>query len=130
MYLFAYGTLRLNANHPMADKINKNAKLIGLGYVKNATLYQIDWYPAFIESKSDKDIVIGDIFQLDDSSFLAELDEYENIGVGLPPYEYRREKRIVYLEHEDKAIDCWVYFYNLPLPTRALLIESGDFLNP
>lgn len=130
MYLFTYGTLRMNAAHPMADKIAKNAHLVGLGFIKNAKLFQIDWYPALFKSEDESDIVIGDVYRLDNLDFLAELDAYENIGIGKPPYEYRREREKVYFEEEMEGLDCFIYFYNWPLPDRATLIESGDFLNP
>ena len=130
MYLFTYGTLRMNAAHPMAEKIAKNAILVGLGYIKKAKLFQIDWYPALIESTDENDLVIGDVYRLNNHDFLAELDEYENIGIGTPSFEYRREKKKVFFEEENETVDCWIYFYNWPIPERASLIESGDFLNP
>jgi gamma-glutamylcyclotransferase (GGCT)/AIG2-like uncharacterized protein YtfP len=77
---------------------------------------------------TEEDIVIGDIYQLDDEHLLLELDEYEGLGVGNPPYEYRREKVKVYSDQQ--VYNCWVYWYNIPIPETAEQIESGDFLNP
>ncbi|HUH73812.1 MAG TPA: gamma-glutamylcyclotransferase family protein [Chitinophagales bacterium] len=127
-YIFAYGTLRLNTNQKMAAKLSAACKLISLGYITEAKLYKIDWFPALVHDGTEEDIVIGDIFKIEDDELLLELDEYEGFGVGAPPYEYRREKVKVYTDQE--TYDCWVYWYNIPIPENAEQIESGDFLNP
>ncbi len=127
-YLFTYGTLRLNQSHPMATFLSENATLIGLAVLPKAKLYRIDWYPALIETSDNKDEVIGDVFKLKDNTAWAKIDDYEGIGVGEPPYEYRRAK--VKIRTEKEELESWVYFYNIPLPENAELIESGDFLNP
>lgn len=127
-YIFAYGTLRLNTNQKMAAKLSAACKLVSLGYIKEAKLFKIDWYPALLHEGTEEDIVTGDIYELEDDELLLELDEYEGLGVGPPPYEYRREMVKVYTDHQ--AYDCWVYWYNIPLPPKAEQIESGDFLNP
>jgi gamma-glutamylcyclotransferase (GGCT)/AIG2-like uncharacterized protein YtfP len=127
-YLFTYGTLRLNQNHPMAEQLAARSTLVGLGFIINASLYNVDWYPALITSTNKRDVVVGDVFELNDLSFLETLDDYEGIGSGNPPYEYRREKVEVFSEKGE--IECWVYWYNFPLPEGAQVIDSGDFLNP
>lgn len=127
-YLFTYGTLRLNQSHPMATFLAENASLIGLAILPGAKLYRIDWYPALIETDNEKDEVIGDVFKLNDNTAWTKIDEYEGIGVGEPPYEYRRAK--VKIKTEKEELESWVYFYNISLPKEAELIESGDFLNP
>jgi gamma-glutamylcyclotransferase (GGCT)/AIG2-like uncharacterized protein YtfP len=127
-YLFTYGTLRLNQSHPVAKFLSAKAALVGLGILPGARLYKIDWYPALIESGKQQDEVVGDVFRLEDADALPKIDEYEGIGVGDPPYEYRRVKVKIRTEREE--LESWVYFYNVPLPQTAELIESGDFLNP
>lgn len=127
-YLFTYGTLRLNQSHPMATFLAENANLVGLGILPNAKLYRIDWYPALIETGNENDEVIGDLYRLNDTAAWAKIDEYEGIGTGEPPYEYRRAK--VKIKTEKDVLESWVYFYNVVLPETAELIESGDFLNP
>lgn len=127
-YLFTYGTLRLNQSHPMAGYLAENSKLVGLGLLSKARLYRIDWYPALLETNNEADQVAGDIFELRSADALKKIDEYEGIGVGEEPYEYRRAK--VRVKTEDGELDSWVYFYNIPLPESAELIDSGDFLNP
>ncbi|MDB5228695.1 MAG: ytfP [Bacteroidota bacterium] len=127
-YLFTYGTLRLNQSHPIAEFLSERAALVGLATLPKAKLYKIDWYPALIETNNEADEVVGDVFRLDEPGALAKIDEYEGIGVGEPPYEYRRAK--VKIQTEDAEIESWVYFYNVALPSTAEIIESGDYLNP
>lgn len=127
-YLFTYGTLRLNQNHPMAEQLAAKSTLVGLGFIIHAQLFKVDWYPALLPSDNKRDVVVGDVFELNDVSFLEKLDEYEGIGVDAPPYEYRREKVEVFSEKGE--IECWVYWYNRPISANAEIIDSGDFLNP
>ena len=127
-YLFTYGTLRLDQSHPMAEFLVKNAKLVGLALLPKAKLYRIDWYPALIESDDINDEVTGDLLQLNDISSFQQIDEYEGIGIGNEPYEYRRVK--VKIKTDTQELESWVYFYNVELPKDAEIIESGDFLNP
>lgn len=127
-YLFTYGTLRLNQSHPMADFLAKNAKLVGLALLPKAKLFRIDWYPALIETDNENDEVTGDLFQLNDIKSFKMLDEYEGIGIGKEPFEYRRAN--VKIKTDTQELESWVYFYNIDLPKDAELIESGDFLNP
>lgn len=128
VYLFTYGTLRLEQSHPMADYLAKNSALVGLGEISGAKLYKIDWYPALIKTANESDKVYGDVFNINSIEVLEKIDEYEGVGVGKPPYEYRREKIKTKTELND--IEAWVYFYNIDLPDYATPIESGDFLNP
>lgn len=118
----------MNTHHKMAEKLASKARLVGLGFVINARLYKVSWYPALIPSKDKRDVVVGDVYELLDEWFLEELDEYEGIGSGEPPYEYRREQVEVFTERGE--LDCWIYWYNFPLPDSAEVVESGDFLNP
>ncbi len=127
-YLFTYGTLRLNQSHPVATFLSENASLVGLAVLPKANLYRIDWYPALIETSDENDEVVGDLFKLNDETAWPKIDEYEGIGNGEPPYEYRRSK--VKVKTEKEELESWVYFYNVELPKGAELIESGDFLNP
>jgi len=127
-YLFTYGTLRLNYEHPMAKSLAASSELYGLGYIKNAQLYRVDWYPALVLSDNEDNIVIGDIFKIHDTTILDQLDDYEGIKSNDTFSEYRREKIKVYTD--DTIVDCWIYIYNVKLSDNAVLIASGDFLNP
>lgn len=127
-YLFTYGTLRMEQTHKMGEYLSKNSVLVGLGEIKFAKLYKIDWYPALMQTDDENDTVYGDVFSLNTDEVLVKIDEYEGIGIGNPPYEYRREK--VKVKTELREIEAWVYFYNFEIPNNATLIKSGDFLNP
>jgi gamma-glutamylcyclotransferase (GGCT)/AIG2-like uncharacterized protein YtfP len=127
-YLFTYGTLRLNQSQPIAEFLTESAALVGLAVLSKAQLYKVDWYPVLIETDKEFDEVIGDLYKLNHESALQIIDEYEGIGIGDTPYEYRRVKVKVRMEHQE--LESWVYFYNADLPSGASLIDSGDFLNP
>ncbi len=127
-FLFTYGTLRLNYEHPMAKALVEASELYGLGYIKCARLYRVDWYPALVLTNNDKDVVVGDIFKIHDLSILRQLDDYEGVKSDDTFSEYRREKIKVYMDNN--VADCWIYIYNVKLSDNAVLIASGDFLNP
>lgn len=127
-YLFAYGTLRLNNSLPIAKKLASVSELIGLGYIKGAKLFKIDSFPGIVDGYEDEDIVIGDVFLVKDDELYQELDEYEGIGVGHPPYDYARKKVKVYLD--DQELECWAYWFQSPLKSDAVLVDSGDYLSP
>lgn len=127
-YLFTYGTLRLNQSHPMANYLQENAELVGMAILPKAKLFKIEWYPALVETSDEKNEVIGDLFKLKDKNALVKIDEYEGVGLGEPPHEYRRAKVLV--KTDSTELESWVYFYNIPLPENSECIESGDFLNP
>jgi len=112
----------------MASLLAENANLIGLAVLPNAQLFRIEWFPAMVKSEIEKNCVVGDLYLLKNNSVLEKLDEYEGIGIGEPPYEYRRVK--INVKTDQTEIGCWAYFYNLPIPPHAEIIESGDFLNP
>ncbi len=127
-YLFTYGTLRLNQSQPIIDFLSKSATLVGLAVISKAQLYKNDWYPVLVETNNEYDEVVGDLYELNHESALQIIDEYEGIGIGDMPYEYRRNK--VKVKTEQEELETWVYFYNKDLPKGAVLIGSGDFLNP
>ncbi len=127
-YFFTYGTLRLDNRHKIAEKLAAHSTLISLGYIKGAKLYEVDDFPALVRNSNPENIVVGDVYLLEDATLFKELDEYEGIGVGEPPYDYSREKVEVYCG-EGKYL-CWTYLYKASLGGNAVLIESGDYLNP
>lgn len=127
-YLFAYGTLRLNNSLGIAKKLASTSQLVGLGYIKGAELFKIDGFPGIVDGANEEHIVIGDVYLINDQQLFAELDEYEGIGVGQPPFDYVRKKAKVYLD--DEVLDCWAYWFQAPLKPSAVLVESGDYLSP
>lgn len=127
-YLFTYGTLRAKRDDGIAKYLADNSTLVDLGKLVGAQLYNIDWYPALIKTNDKSHVVYGDIFMIQDEKVFTQLDEYEGIGTGNQPYEYKRE--LVEIISTKQNVKCWVYFYNWELPKAATLITSGDFLNP
>jgi gamma-glutamylcyclotransferase (GGCT)/AIG2-like uncharacterized protein YtfP len=120
IFLFVYGTLRKDANHPMAKFLNQQAKYIGEGFAIGK-LYQVSWYPAFKKSLNKKDVVKGDVYQINEKnkeSLIKTLDEYEGD-------EYDKEH--LEIEIDNRKIQALVYIYTKPIDENKRII-SGDFL--
>ncbi|WP_445766002.1 gamma-glutamylcyclotransferase family protein [Rheinheimera sp.] len=127
-FLFVYGTLRQNANHPMHQQLATHARFVAMACLQ-ARLYQVSYYPGAVPSSFACDQVIGELYQLlQPEQLLPLLDNYEECGPGFAqPQEYRRELQQVALE-DGASVSAWVYIYNRD--TSALTqIPSGDFLN-
>ncbi len=130
-YLFVYGTLRRDVDHPMAKLLRSASTHVGEARFQGQ-LYRVSWYPAAIASDAAIDVVIGDVFELNRTGrdvLFEKLDEYEGTTgeTGRPPY-YRRERHPVTLTDRG-AIQAWIYLFNRKT-NRLERIESGDFLNP
>jgi len=125
-HLFVYGTLREGRDDALAQRLNREAALLGTGALQGR-LYRIDWYPGFIDSREDGECVYGDLYRLSEKAeLLKALDDYEGCGENDPePHEYRREKRMVRLG--DKEVEAWVYVYNWSLDGKDM-IPGGNFL--
>ncbi|WP_166839092.1 gamma-glutamylcyclotransferase family protein [Rheinheimera pleomorphica] len=126
-YLFVYGTLRQNANHPMHQQLVTHAKFVAMARYQ-ARLYQLSYYPGAVPSSNTADQVVGELYQLlQPELLLPQLDQYEECGDGFAkPQEYRRELQQVTLDSGD-SVSAWVYLYNRD--TSALTqIPCGDFL--
>ncbi|MGI9281822.1 MAG: gamma-glutamylcyclotransferase family protein [Endozoicomonas sp.] len=126
-YLFVYGTLRERANHPMHKVIQQSCRLMGSAFFRGR-LYQLERYPAAIESDDKKDYVWGEVYQLvNPETALPFLDSYEGCTDQDPlPHEYQRQLVDVTL-YDHRRVKAWVYIY--VLKTDGLhCIESGDYL--
>ena len=126
-YLFVYGTLRQNANHPMHQLLAKQCRFIGSARYQ-ARLYRIDYYPGAAPSNNSADQVVGELYQLTQPEcLLPALDNYEECSPQFAqPHEYRREQQSVMLENGNSVV-AWVYVYNRSTDGLTL-IHSGDFL--
>ena len=125
-YLFVYGTLRRDAQHPMAGYLNQQAQWIGPASYQGK-LYKVADYPAVVASSNPADKVYGDVYQLLSADLWSRLDDYEECSANFPtPTEYQRLLQTVYLSNGE-AISAWVYLYNRPI-SGLEVIESGDFL--
>ncbi|MDP2714658.1 gamma-glutamylcyclotransferase [Rheinheimera sp.] len=127
-YLFVYGTLRQNANHPMHQLLAQHSCFVAMASYQ-ARLYQVDYYPGAVPSNNAAEQVVGELYQLTQPDLLlSALDKYEECGPGFAPLqEYRRELQSVIPENGDSVV-AWVYVYNRDTDGLTQLL-SGDFLN-
>lgn len=124
-HLFVYGTLMRGYPHPMADKLARNASFQGHAAYRGR-LFLVETYPGVVPSSDAADVVQGDVFALNDASYLRTLDRYEGCGPDDPqPQQYRREIGCVALE-TGAVIDAWLYLYNWPVENLTR-ISSGRF---
>jgi gamma-glutamylcyclotransferase (GGCT)/AIG2-like uncharacterized protein YtfP len=127
-YLFVYGTLRQNANHPMHQLLAQYSCFVAMASYQ-ARLYQVSYYPAAVPSNNSADQVVGELYQLTQPELLLPaLDNYEECSPHFTqPQEYRREQQNITPDNGDSVV-AWVYVYNRSTDGLAL-IQSGDFLN-
>ena len=106
-YIFVYGTLRQNANHPMHQLLAQHSCFVAMARYQ-ARLYQVDYYPGALPSNNAADQVVGELYQLlQPELLLPALDEYEECGEGFAePREYRRELQQVTLENGTSVSAC------------------------
>ena len=126
-YLFVYGTLRQNANHPMHQLLAEHSCFVAMASYQ-ARLYRVDYYPGAVPSNNSADQVVGELYQLlQPDLLLPALDNYEECSPQFAqPHEYRREQQNITLDNGD-SVKSWVYVYNRSTDGLAL-IQSGDFL--
>ncbi len=129
-YLFVYGTLLSSyAKNPFKKEFSENSKFVGVAKLY-AKLYDLGEYPGIIENqKGEYYQVYGEVYELLNSDFLFDLDEYENyFPENLSQSEYIRQKVTVSLKNDDSVLQCWAYWYK-ELTSDAVFIESGDYLS-
>jgi len=127
MYLFVYGTLRLQSGHTMHAILADNACYCGPARIQGK-LFMVSDYPGLILSSDSRDSVTGEIYQLTGESILSVIDDYEECADQFPlPHEYRRQLCQVQSERSG-LIEAWVYLYNLATD-QLHPVNSGDFLN-
>lgn len=125
-YIFVYGTLRQNSQHPMYTRLAQQADFVADAWFVGK-LYRVSYYPCVIPSESATDRVLGELYQIRHLALLAQLDDYEECSDSHPdPKEYRREKRFVHTANGERVL-AWVYLYNRSVHD-LVQITSGDFL--
>ena len=123
--LFVYGTLRNGFENEYAQLLQKQAKVVGMGYFFGF-LYDLGQYPGAVYDPAGTYRVFGDIILLQDEKILDILDAYEGVDAWAPPpHEYKRE--IVEVFKDDQILPCWTYLYNFPVQSLKK-ISSGDYL--
>jgi len=123
-FLFTYGTLMRNFSNPFAKKLRLAASFENEGYF-NGRLYRITWYPGAVFEKNADSKVHGEIYRLQSTEILRELDVYEDVLENEEASLYVR--RIIPVTAADGSIlQCWAYLYNQQID-QSLLIQSGRF---
>lgn len=141
-HIFVYGTLRTAySRFPLSIRslrppqvLQRPDQWVGTAVIDGFHLYDVGEYPGVVRSP-DSSPVIGDVFRVD-ASDLPILDEYEGIDFpdkDFPPQEYQRVTVNARLTEGsngalDKAMCCWLYLYNWDIPSQAVYIKSGDYV--
>lgn len=117
-YLFVYGTLRKELNHPIHRVLSMHAVEIGKG-IFQGRLYDLGRYPGAVPSSDESERVTGEIYRIQqDKPVFEALDAYEGAA-------FTRERRFIALAG-GKKIPCWIYLYTRPTAGRRF-IPSGDY---
>jgi gamma-glutamylcyclotransferase (GGCT)/AIG2-like uncharacterized protein YtfP len=123
-HLFVYGTLRPGNLHPLAIRLQRQARLIGSATAAG-TLYDLGGCPGALFQAGARDRILGDVFALGHAERLLKLlDEYE--GVNDNKSNYARLTIEVSLERGG-MLEAWAYGLRVR-PPRARRIDSGDFI--
>jgi len=127
-FIFVYGTLRKKTATNMSHILTRYCEYCSDGYI-HGKLYNVNQYPATIESNNSKDKVYGEIYQIVDGDLiLHQLDAYEECTDKFPePHEYTRKKIPVTLSNDANIITAWVYIFNHDI-SNLIQIKSGDYL--
>jgi gamma-glutamylcyclotransferase (GGCT)/AIG2-like uncharacterized protein YtfP len=124
-FLFVFGTLLSGYDHPMAQRLHAEAKLVGPASCQGR-LYLVAHYPGIVPSDDAQDRVAGELYRVSDNALMRALDDYEGCGANdAQPYEFAR--RLHRVTPGGREIEAWVYFYDRPVDGFPR-IASGDFL--
>lgn len=118
--LFAYGTLRAGAGHPMHDVLAAAAVPLGMGWV-HGTLLLVEDYPGLVDAASGCGRVRGDLWAIRDPRVWDALDAYEGA-------EYRCAELTAELDSGGSQ-RVWVYLFEGDRVGLQVL-QSGDWLTP
>ena len=114
--LFVYGTLRDFSDIPMARRLRREGRGLGVGRVAG-TLYDLGRYPGIKRSHRRDEWVIGDVYRLRNAHrLLRALDRYEARFV--------RERVVVRIDR--RACRAWLYRFRGPVCARQR-ITNGDY---
>lgn len=133
-YLFVYGTLLAEAQHPMGALLRKHGHVVGRGHIQ-ARLYIIEEvddqgpnsYPGAVPSPVAEDLVHGMVYEVTNPGPVFEaFDDFEACAPGWPePYEFLL--RPIDVTMKDGAIlRAASYLYTWDT-SRATLVASGRF---
>jgi gamma-glutamylcyclotransferase (GGCT)/AIG2-like uncharacterized protein YtfP len=115
--LFVYGTLRGFFDIPMAQRLRREARCLGVARVAGR-LYDLGRYPGVTRPQRRDEWVIGELYRLRTAHrMLRVLDRYEA--------RFARERALVRIDR-GRACRAWVYRFRGPVHTRNR-IASGDY---
>jgi gamma-glutamylcyclotransferase (GGCT)/AIG2-like uncharacterized protein YtfP len=125
-YLFVYGTLMRDFDHPMAKLLSRSAEFIGTARCQGR-LHLVKHYPGLVLSDDGSDVVFGELVRLHrPDETLATLDEYEGCGPGVASPQYLRQ--VLPVTRDDGTVsEAWTYVYNRPV-AKLKRIATGRFL--
>jgi gamma-glutamylcyclotransferase (GGCT)/AIG2-like uncharacterized protein YtfP len=125
-YLFVYGTLRPDADHPMARFLAERSRPLGPATVAGR-LYDLGRYPALTAAADDTERVRGMLCELlDAEATLAALDRYEGVATAGTAGLFERTRTPVRREAGEQ-VEAFVYVYRGPVSERQR-VPSGDWL--
>lgn len=127
-FIFVYGTLRKAIAGGCHDVLARYSDYVADGYLQG-TLYEVNGYPAAVESANSHDKVYGEVYKMADSCLvLPALDAYEECTPDYPkPHEYSRKQLAVSLLNGSR-VQAWVYIFNHKT-SHLTRIKSGDYLH-
>ncbi|MEY3052949.1 MAG: hypothetical protein RLY31_2734 [Bacteroidota bacterium] len=118
-YLFVYGTLRKDSDHPMAVFLREQGHWQGKGFMPGVC-HDLGAYPGAVYLENSLEKVEGDIFLIsDERAVFSELDPYEGVAPHADPPEYERVRCPV--NGPGRMYVCWVYLYLLPAAQTDLV---------
>lgn len=126
-FVFVYGTLRRGERADLAKQAhNFSVDHIGRDRV-NGRLYHLGSFPGvklepLAEFQSDKPIIVGEVFRIQNTSVTAILDAYEGYDSDAPERGLYNRRTV----ETEKGRTVWIYTYNHPV-IEAQRIESGDW---
>jgi gamma-glutamylcyclotransferase (GGCT)/AIG2-like uncharacterized protein YtfP len=122
-YLFVYGTLRPDADHPMARFLAARSRPLGPATVAGR-LYDLGRYPALTEGGER---VHGWLCELlDADATLPALDRYEGVATEGTAGLFERTRAPVTLA-TGEVVEAFVYFYRGPVSDQQR-VPGGDWL--
>lgn len=126
-YLFVYGTLRNEINHPITDVLEKYTLEVKAGTVQGK-LFDAGSFPAAIASDDPSDVIHGKLYKIKDpKSVFRHLDPYEGYSPGHPSQSLFIRKKVLVKASAKQSTTAWIYLYNKPVD-RLARIPDGDFL--
>lgn len=125
--IFVYGSLTTALDHPMGQRLRREAELVGPATVAGR-LYRVSWYPGLMLAQADSERVHGEVYRLaDPERSLAWLDEYEGVTRGVlsagEADEYVRTSIAARLQ-DGRELEAWTYIYQRPLSETARIADG------